>query len=488
MVPEPLLRYGAIAPGRVHGRARPGAIGVFAERTGETAGSMLGYDTLSPTLRRYLIAVSLLGPVVAAALASGAWHDWSHRQVLFGVLLTVLAALAERSSLQLTHHTHVSVDTAVYVAMLLIVPWSAVGALALLAIGIAAILRSYTTRRFDVPEKLFNLGQGALYVSAGAVCYGMLAHRWPAPRVGELGSVAGVVGAATAMHLVNTGLVAVPAAMQAGTSPIRAWRQTFWLDLLPHLVLSVVGALAAAIVWDQPLVLPLVLLPGVLMQRAVRQSIQLRTETRRALASLVEVVELRDPYTAGHSRRVAATARALAEWLGLTAEEADLIESAGRVHDLGKVAIDPHVLLKTSKLDEDEWAQMKLHPVYGADVVARFAAYREGTALVRHHHERWDGLGYPDGLAGEAIPLGARILAVADTFDALTSDRPYRRGMDVERATGILKDGAGTQWDERVVAALVGMLAGTPERVAMDRARGEAAPVARGQAAGVPAA
>src|SRR4029078_11281721 len=106
--------------------------------------------------------------------------------------------------------------------------------------------------------------------------------------------------------------------------------------------------------------------------------------------------------------------------LGLTAEEADAIEDAGKVHDLGKVAIDPAILLKPGKLTEDEWAEMKLHPVYGADVLARFASYRSGIPLVRNHHESWDGSGYPDGLRGTEIPLGARILAAADTFDALT--------------------------------------------------------------------
>jgi hypothetical protein len=433
---------------------------------------MLGYESFPPALRRFLIAVSLLGPAVAVAIARGGGNDLTRRQILFGALLAILGLVSERYSLQLTHHTHVSVNTAVYVAMLVILPWSTVGAVAFVAIGFAAGLRQRSASLNDVPESLFNVGQTALYVSAGAVCYEVLAQVLPTPRIGELGSVAGVACGATAMHLVNTGLVAVPGAMQVGASPFRVWRQTFLLDLLPHLVLSVIGALAAVIVWDQPLVLPLVVLPGLLMQRAVQQSIRLRADTRQALASLVEVVELRDPYTAGHSRRVAATARALAESLGLTAEEADLIESAGRVHDLGKVAIDPHVLLKTTELDEGEWAQMKLHPVYGAEVVAQFAAYRDGTALVRHHHERWDGRGYPDGLAGEGIPLGARILAVADTFDALTSDRPYRRGMEVERATAILKEGAGTQWDERVVAALLGILTAAPERVPLYQARG----------------
>jgi HD-GYP domain-containing protein (c-di-GMP phosphodiesterase class II) len=275
------------------------------------------------------------------------------------------------------------------------------------------------------------------------------------------------------MHLINTGLVAVPSAEQSGSTAWRVWRQSLQLDLLPHLVLTAVGLMAAIVINDEPWVLPLVLLPGVLLQRAVQQSIQLRRDTRQALASLVEIIELRDPYTAGHSHRVAETARAISEALGLTAEEADLIESAGRVHDLGKVAVDPQVLTKMGKLDDDEWAQMKKHPVFSADVVAQFAAYHEGTTMVRAHHERWDGLGYPDGLAGEAIPLGARILAVADTFDALTSNRPYRKGMELGRATAILREGAGTQWDPKVVETFLRVLNETPERIPLDQKRAE---------------
>jgi HD-GYP domain-containing protein (c-di-GMP phosphodiesterase class II) len=206
------------------------------------------------------------------------------------------------------------------------------------------------------------------------------------------------------------------------------------------------------------LLLPVLGLPVHLVHRAQQQAVQLNEDTRDALASLVEVVELRDPYTAGHSRRVAELARALALQLGLTHEEADAIESAGRVHDIGKVAIDPTVLTKPGKLDDAEWAEMKRHPGYGADVVARFAAYPEGFRLVRHHHEAWDGTGYPDRIAGEAIPFGARILAVADTFDALTSDRPYRKGMGLDRALTILQEGADRQWDARIVAALVAHL------------------------------
>jgi HD-GYP domain-containing protein (c-di-GMP phosphodiesterase class II) len=267
------------------------------------------------------------------------------------------------------------------------------------------------------------------------------------------------------MHGMNTALVAGAGALQISVPPHRVWRQTITLDLVPHVALVIVGVLAATVIVDQPLLLPLVGMPLYLMHRAVKQSIRLREDTERALSSLVDIVELRDPYTAGHSRRVATTARLIAERLGLSAEEADLIESAGRVHDLGKVAIDPAVLLKPTKLTIEEQRELERHASLGADVIANFATYRQGTRLVRHHHERWDGRGYPDGLAGEAIPLGARILAVADTFDALTSDRPYRKGMSAEKATAILREGSGSQWDAAVVDALLSILAEQPEQL-----------------------
>jgi HD-GYP domain-containing protein (c-di-GMP phosphodiesterase class II) len=192
-----------------------------------------------------------------------------------------------------------------------------------------------------------------------------------------------------------------------------------------------------------------------LAQYALQREVQLRSDTREALAALVDVVELRDPYTAGHSRRVAASARDLAIWMGLTGEEADLIDTAGRVHDLGKVAMSPLLLSKQGPLDEDEWRQVRQHPVNGAAVLERFAGYRECSVLVRHHHERWDGAGYPAGLGGEAIPLGARILAVADAFDAMTSTRSYRSAQGPDAAMRILERGAGAQWDSRVVQAFV---------------------------------
>ena len=128
-----------------------------------------------------------------------------------------------------------------------------------------------------------------------------------------------------------------------------------------------------------------------------------------------------------HSQRVARLAGEIAAAMGLAPREIDLIVAAARVHDLGKIATDNRVLFKQSSLTPDEWRVIEAHPVEGGELAGRFSMFRQGRLYIRHHHERWDGKGYPDGLAGDDIPLGARIIAVADSYDAMTSDRPIAR-------------------------------------------------------------
>lgn len=183
-----------------------------------------------------------------------------------------------------------------------------------------------------------------------------------------------------------------------------------------------------------------------------------RVEADGALTALVDVVERHDTSMPGHSRRVATMARELALRLGVPPTDAEGIERAGLVHDLGKLTLDPAILRKPGPLTEAEWAVVRLHPAQGAAMVERLALFGEAHLLVRHHHEAWDGSGYPDRLAGEAIPFGARILAVADAFDVITHGRPYRSALPIADARAILCDGAGSQWDPRVVAALCALL------------------------------
>lgn len=169
--------------------------------------------------------------------------------------------------------------------------------------------------------------------------------------------------------------------------------------------------------------------------------------------SLVNSLDARDHATRGHSQRVAAIGRILSEHLGLPEEEVTRIHTSGLLHDIGKIGISDAVLKKTDPLTHADWEEIKRHPVIGYEILSNLPVLDDILPGVRSHHERIDGTGYPDGLAGEEIPLMARILAVADGFDAMLSLRPYRRGLEIEGVDGILREGAGSQWDEEVIEA-----------------------------------
>ncbi len=169
--------------------------------------------------------------------------------------------------------------------------------------------------------------------------------------------------------------------------------------------------------------------------------------------ALTSAIDAKDPYTCGHSDRVARVAVRLAEALGCEPKQLDTIYLSGLLHDVGKIGIDDQVLRKPGKLTEAEYEHIKTHAEIGYKILADIKQLDEVLPVVLHHHEQWDGRGYPHGLAGEDIPLLARIVAVADSFDAMSSDRPYRQGMDDENLDAILRDGAGQQWDASVVDA-----------------------------------
>ncbi|WP_281759463.1 HD-GYP domain-containing protein [Alicyclobacillus hesperidum] len=175
-------------------------------------------------------------------------------------------------------------------------------------------------------------------------------------------------------------------------------------------------------------------------------------------ATLAAALDARDPYTAGHSIRVAAYAEAIGRQVGLAADVITQLRQSALLHDIGKIGIRDEVLLKDGRLTDEEFAVIQQHPVIGESIVRQIqpdTAMKPLLPGIRSHHERYDGKGYPDGLSGSDIPLFGRILAVADAYDAMTSDRPYRAGMAPERAIAILLDGRGTQWDPVFVDAFV---------------------------------
>lgn len=169
------------------------------------------------------------------------------------------------------------------------------------------------------------------------------------------------------------------------------------------------------------------------------------------LGAMLEVVEARDRYTYHHCQQVLRYSAWISEEIGLGESDKRFLRVAAFLHDVGKVCLPFQVLTKSGLLTDEEWAHVRRHPIYGANLLRAFQAADPVVLAVLHHHERWDGTGYPSGLAGEQIPLLSRIIAVADSFDAMISHRPYRRALILEQAIREMEEGAGTQFDPDIV-------------------------------------
>ena len=185
---------------------------------------------------------------------------------------------------------------------------------------------------------------------------------------------------------------------------------------------------------------------------------QVRDLYLRAIQSIAMTIQAKDAYTHGHSDRVAIFTTALARALGLSVDEVENMRIAAQLHDIGKVGVREEVLHKPGPLTPEEYEHVKTHPLVAEQILRPISELGDIVDCIKHEHENWDGTGYPSGLSGEAIPRGARIIAVVDAFHAMTSDRPYRKAMSVEQALDILRNGAGQQWDPRIVAAWLGIV------------------------------
>ena len=181
----------------------------------------------------------------------------------------------------------------------------------------------------------------------------------------------------------------------------------------------------------------------------------LKAASRQALLGLAEAIEAKDPYTKGHCGRTAVYAMALAKELNLSESELETLEFGAFLHDIGKIGVKDSVLLKPGPLDDDEWKHMKIHPVVGYQIAVQLDMLKPMIACIRNHHERWDGSGYPDKLAGEQIPILARVVCLADAYDAMATDRPYKRAIPMDECKVILRRQAGPQFDPHLVELFI---------------------------------
>jgi putative nucleotidyltransferase with HDIG domain len=233
-------------------------------------------------------------------------------------------------------------------------------------------------------------------------------------------------------------------------------RQIFAVESIQYLI----GLLGALAFQQASWAMLLLVVPTMIAYVAFKNVKEMRQGTREMLIHMADAVDLRDPYTGGHSRRVAELTSQIVQHMHISGAEAELIETAARLHDIGKIGIPDAILNKTSAFSPEDRAIMEQHSEKGADLLAGYIDFTRGAEIVLAHHERWDGQGYPQKRKGHEIPLGARVIAVADTFDAITTDRPYRRARTIRQALHVLRQGSGTQWDPDVVATLAEIMEG----------------------------
>lgn len=402
----------------------------------------------------FWLAVCTLG--VGSVVASGFHALNDFRLLPAAILFGFAGAAAEAFSIQLPSKNagqgvDASVSAAVYVAAILVFPvhW------AVLIVAAANASARLGTQRTPAFKVAFNVAQIAVSAGLAGAIWGTTGH---SQGIANVESVPWALLALTVYFCSNTLAVSTIVSL-ASSLPIRVtWWRTYRNVLTPWLAMLSVGMLVAVLWTMAPWSIALAAVPLAGLYYALRNSVSLQTQTVESLFNLADILDARDPYTHGHSLRVGEYAQQLAIRLGASIDEAQTIFLAGRLHDIGKCAINNEVLRKPGPLTSEEHGHMCQHAEVGGNMLAHFALFKEVASYVRGHHERWDGKGYPDRLVGEEIPWGSRVIAVADSFDAMTTDRPYRRGMSEAAAIGLLSEGAGTQWDARVVEGFLDML------------------------------
>jgi putative nucleotidyltransferase with HDIG domain len=370
---------------------------------------------------------------------SGSWSDF--------LIFLCVATLAELWFVYTSRESGMSLSFTVhFAAAVLFGP-----AFAMIVALAGLLIADGLIRRRPAVRTSFNMAQMAIAVGLCGLVFQRLS---PGGQLNLVADFPALAVSAFVYLLMNDTLVAVVLSIR-GRSFFQEWKLSMREILLPYISMAPLGALVAYTYQTSPWTLvfftPLVLV----IYNGFKLFVNLQRETDDALVALADSIDRRDQYTYQHSQRVAAQVGEIARHLGLPARKIDLIVAAARVHDLGKIGTDNSVLLKPSSLTPDERLIIQAHSADGEELAGKFSMFREGRRFIRHHHERWDGKGYPDGLAGTHIPLGARIITVADCYDAMTSDRPYRKALPPDIAIIELRRCAGTQFDAQVVEAFL---------------------------------
>lgn len=303
---------------------------------------------------------------------------------------------------------------------------------------------------FNVPLLILTVGlAGLVYQSFGPVWTSLDSPRFLVPLL-----FCGLV-----YYMVNTVSISTVIGLSDGKNPFRVWKQNYMWNFFHILAFLPVAAVIALVylkggMWT----IALFVVPLFLARYTFQLYIEMKEAHINTVSALTSALDANDPYTHGHSYRVSRYALGLGRAMALSSKDLEILEYSALLHDIGKIAIKKEILHKAARLTEEEFKSLKAHPSTGADIVENLKFLKEAAVLVRHHHEQPDGKGYPEGLKGEEIPVGSRILLCADAYDAMTSDRPYRKGLSIDKVIEQFEKHKGSQFDLDVANLAIKMI------------------------------
>jgi HD-GYP domain-containing protein (c-di-GMP phosphodiesterase class II) len=399
------------------------------------------------------VAIVCASALAAAFVVGRSGSATTSDQALAALLLAALGVGAEMISYEQVKGASGSISLIPFAAAALCAPnWHAVAAIGLASATVQILCKRHWVKGlFNVAQMVFGLSLAILVfrASRGGSFLAFSDQSLTAVARVQLLPTALLV---SALILINTATVSGVVAIVQQRNVLQIWKATT-LPTAPFIVLTAfltfylawlysgLGAGGAA-----ALVFPML---GV--RQLYRTTLELTKVTEELLDLMVAAIEARDPYTSGHSRRVSRASKLIARTIGLRPAEVERVGVAALLHDVGKIdeAFAP-ILAKEGRLTPEEWDVMKRHPIRSAELVGLLTSLRDVVPAVRHHHENWDGTGYPHGIKGEAIPLASRIIMFADTLDAMTTDRPYRKALSVEEARAEFVRFRGRQFDPMI--------------------------------------
>jgi HD-GYP domain-containing protein (c-di-GMP phosphodiesterase class II) len=394
-----------------------------------------------------LVFAAAVGTVAALYLRDPGFNPAFAQAALTFGLISVLANI-------LTHKT--SGDATGSLSFIPVLASAAIAPHWLTAVVVAAAaLAAQALARRGALKSVFNVAQECFAISLAIFAYKSLGGL-PLQRIGESGSLS-LFALFLVFFITNSVCVSGALGIVNARNPWLIWRENT-LSVLPYDFLSLPVILFFVWIYTQYGVVGAFVLavPLLGLRQIYKVNWQLERTNRELLELMVAAIEARDPYTSGHSRRVAEKARVIAKAVGLREKEIERIVAAALLHDVGKIhEVFGPILSKPGRLTPEEQVVMRTHPIKSAELVGTVTQLRDVVPLIRHHHENWDGSGYPDGLTGDGIPLGSRIIMFADTIDAMTTDRPYRAALDAASVRRELLRFRGSQFDPQICDALL---------------------------------